>query len=323
MQLTTLNNKNKNNANKTDEERSEDSEESENKSDGVIKKSTHKKRKKYKIKKDSDDIKEKIRYIELQHNDMKTYLYSLSKYNKKSNIIYYYCADTHCQARVKLSLENDAENKNINISKCNNITMIKEHSILFKYHNFARYNEIKNDIELLGVASLVNKCKDYNYLINFIKEIAIKNEALCYQNKNLENYINDNYPNIKLDYTTIDKKIIENKITRYKLNNKIKEETHIDIKDVINLNTICSAISVNIRKYTKRNKSLHEQLLNMKYKDNNITVFLYVEFYRKKKKYRKPIYLFITDNMKNTLSNSNKFSQWLMDCIITILNCYY
>ena len=52
----------------------------------------------------------------------------------------------------------------------------------------------------------------------------------------------------------------------------------------------------------------------MNYKDNNITVFLTVEFY-KKKEYRKPKYLFLTDNMKNSLSNSNE--------IMIILNCYY
>lgn len=303
-----INNKKKDNVNKTDEENYEESEDLENKSDVEIKNSYHNKRKNSNIKKDSDDIKEKLRYIELEQHDMKIYLYSLSKYNMKTNIIYYYCTDTHCEARVKLFLENDEENKNINISKCNNITIIKEHSIPYIYHNYARNIEIKHDIELLGVTSLVKKCKDYNYLINFIKEIAIKNEALCYHNKYLENYINDNYPNIKLDYKTIDKKIIENKINRYKLNNKINEYTNIDIKYVINLNTICSAISVNIKKFNKRNKTLHEQILNMKYKDNNITVYLTVEFYRKKKKYRKPIYLFLTDNMKKTLSNSNKFS---------------
>ena len=314
IQKSNINNIKKDNVNKTEEENSEESEEIENKSDVEIKNSTHKKRKKYYTKKDSDDIKEKLRYIELEEHDMKIYLYSLSKYNKKINLIYYYCSDTHCEARVKLSLENDEENKNICISKCNNITIIKEHSIPYIYHNYARNIEIKHDIEILGVTSLVKKCKDYNYLINFIKEIAIKNETLCYHNKYLENYINENYQNIKLDYTTIDKKIIENKINRYKLNNKIKEDTHIDIKDVINLNTICSAISINIRKYNKRNKSLHEKIINMDYKDNPITVFLNVEFYRKKKKYRKPIYLLLTDNVENTLSNSNKFSQLFMDC---------
>mgnify|MGYP006873122990 CR=1 FL=1 len=67
------------------------------------------------------------------------------------------------------------------------------------------------------------------------------------------------------------------------MNNKIKEVSEIDIKQVINLSTICSAISLNIRKYNKRNKSLHQYILNINYKHKNITILLNVESFRKKR----------------------------------------
>lgn len=50
----------------------------------------------------------------LQHSILKIYLYSLSKYNKNTIPIHYYSTDTHCDARIKLSLEKNNENKNIN-----------------------------------------------------------------------------------------------------------------------------------------------------------------------------------------------------------------
>ena len=76
--------------------------------------------------------------------------------------------------KVNILLINGEENKNINVSKCNNIIIIKEHSITYVNQNHSRNFEIKLDIEILDVASLVKKCKDYNYLINFIKEILLK-----------------------------------------------------------------------------------------------------------------------------------------------------
>ena len=39
-----------------------------------------------------------------------------------------------------------------------------------------------------------------------------------------------------------------------------------------------------------------------------------LNFIEKKRNIENLIYLFLTDNMKNTLSNSNKISQWFMDC---------
>ena len=71
-------------------------------------------------------------------------------------------------------------------------------------------------------------------------------------------------------------------MNRYILNNKIKEVSEIDIKEIINLSTICSAISLNISKCNKRNKSLHQYMLNNNYKDKNITILLNVEFFRQK-----------------------------------------
>ena len=88
----------------------------------------------------------------------------------------YYCADTHWKVVISIDLNTDKNNLNNSILKCKNIQIINKHSLLYKNHNFARKQEIKNDINNLGKISIVKKCKDYNYLINFIKEIAIKNE---------------------------------------------------------------------------------------------------------------------------------------------------
>ena len=72
------------------------------------------------------------------------------------------------------------------MTKCKNIKIIKEHSLPYNKHNYGRIKEIKSDIENLGTTLIVKKFKDYNYLVNFIKEIAIKNENLCYKYKKLE-----------------------------------------------------------------------------------------------------------------------------------------
>ena len=44
------------------------------------------------------------------------------------------------------------------------------------------------------------------YLVNFIKEIAINNEHLWYKNKSLEEFINSNNNGIIFDYDTINQR---------------------------------------------------------------------------------------------------------------------
>ena len=55
--------------------------------------------------------------------------------------------------------------------------------MLYKDHNYARSTEIQNDIDSGSKLLIVKKCKDYNYLIKFLKELAIKNINLIYNNK--------------------------------------------------------------------------------------------------------------------------------------------
>ena len=133
----------------------------------------------------------------------------------------YYCADTHCKAVISIDLNTDKNNLNNSILKYKNIHITNIHSLLYKNHNFARKQEIKNDINNLGKISIVRKCKDYHYLINFIKEVAIKNEYLCYKIKGLEDYINTNYKGIVINYDSIDKELLMQKKNFIKYNIKI------------------------------------------------------------------------------------------------------
>ena len=103
-------------------------------------------------------------------------------------------------------------------------------------------------------------------------------------------------------------------IKEYKNKNNIKDESEIDIKKIFNLTTICTSISSQIKNYNIRNNGIHQQILNIKYKEKNICYNTQVEFIRKNKKFKNTIYFFITEEMKNTLLNSTKFNQWFMDC---------
>ena len=49
-----------------------------------------------------------------------------------------------------------------------------------------RSTEIQNDINSGIKLLIVRKCKDYNYLIKFLKKLAIKNINLFYNNKKFE-----------------------------------------------------------------------------------------------------------------------------------------
>ena len=228
----------------------------------------------------------------------------------------YYCSDTHCSARISVSLDTDKTYLNNSIITCKNINIIKKHSLSYKNHNYARIKEIKSDIENLGKISLIRKCKEYNYFVNFIKEIAIKNAYLCYKSKALEDYINSNYNGIKIDYNTIDKEIIASKKMLYEKkhkNNNKDNQDKIKIENIINISTICNSVSSYIKKYFSRNRNIHNLLININYKDFNISSFIEVKFKRKKKEYNKKVYFYITDEMKKTLGNINSISQWFMD----------
>ena len=226
----------------------------------------------------------------------------------------YYCSDTHCNGRISINLKEDSDYINNNLSNCKNIKIIKNHSIPYRLHSYAREKEIKFDIENLGKISIIKKCHDYLYLKNFIKEVAMRNSYLCYKSNNLEEYIKNNFKGIKIDYSTIDKNLMKSYINDYKQKNNIKDESDIDIKKIFNLTTICNSISSLIKNYNIRNNGIHQQILNIKYKEKNICYNTQIEFIRKNKKFKKTIYFFITEEMKNTLLNSTKFNQWFMDC---------
>lgn len=78
------------------------------------------------------------------------------------------------------------------------------------------------------------------------------------QKNNLKHYIENNYKGIIIDYNIVDKKITETKLKIYKNKNKLKEEDEVNIKDIINLSSICSSISSQIKKYYSRNNTIHK-----------------------------------------------------------------
>ena len=58
----------------------------------------------------------------------------------------YYCSDTHCTGSISIKLNEDKDYINNNITKCQNIKTIREHSLQYKEHNYARITEVINDL---------------------------------------------------------------------------------------------------------------------------------------------------------------------------------
>ena len=50
----------------------------------------------------------------------------------------YYCSDTHCNARISVSLDTDKIYINNSIITCKNINIIKKHSLSYNNHNYAK-----------------------------------------------------------------------------------------------------------------------------------------------------------------------------------------
>ena len=55
----------------------------------------------------------------------------------------------------------------------------------YNNNNYARYKETKNDIDLASNDVIIRKWKGCNYLINYKKELDIKNEHPTHKNKNI------------------------------------------------------------------------------------------------------------------------------------------
>ena len=63
------------------------------------------------------------------------------------------------------------------------------------------------------------------------------------------------------------------------------------MKNIINVSTICKSVSSYIKKFYSRNRNIHSLLLNINYKDVNISNFIEVKFKRKKNITRKYIFI--------------------------------
>ena len=86
------------------------------------------------------------------------------------------------------------------------------------------------------------------------------------------------------------------------------------LKKIVTIKNICSKINTYLCHYFNKNKNLDEQLMSIKYNNNNITSEdNTVTFIRNNKTYEKKIYYFITDNMKANISNKINIKQFFVD----------
>ena len=70
-----------------------------------------------------------------------------------------------------------------------------------------------------------------------------------------------------------------NEIRKYKGKNNIKDDEHIKLNKIINLKSIWLQLNIFII-IIQKNKNLHEQLLNIKYINEDITFFEEIRFTR-------------------------------------------
>ena len=91
---------------------------------------------------------------------------------------------------------------------------------------------------------------------------------------------------------TINSKILEEEIKKYMATHKNIKKEEIDIKNIFNLTNITNSIVSKVKKYFSRNKTIHNQLINLNYGNEKISNYMQVEFKRKNKEYTKT-YIFI------------------------------
>ena len=285
-------------------------EDKEKKSKSLDKKKKGKKQKN----KDETAIIEKLRYIEIQNEeDNVLYKYALSKiYNNQT--IYYYCADTHCKARLKIIYEFQLTEKIIDKMPISKIELTAKHTLNKEEHNYIINREIKEDLISKSLNYIKKKMKNYIYLFNVIKEEGLKNSIRDSNGSLLYNFITNKYGEINIDYSSeFTNKYFNREIQNYKkLKNKDKLSEK-DYKDIINVRHICSKINSYINNYYSKNKNLDEQLKNITLNNIKITETDIVTFIRKNKKYKKDVYYFLTNQMKDNLSKHYDINQWFLD----------
>lgn len=102
-------------------------------------------------------------------------------------------------------------------------------------------------------------------------------------------------------------------ISKKNKNKEINVKT-IKIKDILNFETICNSVCTYISYYKKRNDNLEKLLMNLNINEDKISEKIYVTFKRKKKLYKKPIYFFLTNKMKENIKiNYEEENQFFAD----------
>ena len=198
--------------------------------------SNSKKNKYNKKKKTAIDLEEKLRYIEITNENNEIYKFCMSKIYNNTNTISYYCQDTRCKARISIKyidLTEKEDNELINNNTLITVNTIHEHDLKYDEHNYVRNYIIKNDYKNKDRNYISNKCKDYLYRYNILKEIAINYPTLGIKGRLLEKYFIDTYGNIPYNYNSIKPEIKEKLISQYRKINKIENEKNIKIVEVI------------------------------------------------------------------------------------------
>ena len=171
---------------------------------------------------DYEDLKQKIKYIENNDNTNNTYKYYLNKFYIPTLTANYNCLDSKCKGRLRIEyVFIDGDFKDITISQKINIA---EHDIKYTNHNYIRDTLIKSYIEQYGTKTIINKCKGFNYLINFIKEYGIINFNYNLKGTELKQKLLNNYNDLKINYNNISEQDIKKYKILYKKNNKIEED---------------------------------------------------------------------------------------------------
>ena len=240
----------------------------------------------------------------------------MSKLYKNTKTISYYCQDTKCKARISIKymdITKKEQNEPINNNSIITLNTTHDHDIKYEEHNYVRNYIIKNDYKNKDRNYISNKCKDFLYRYNILKEIAINYPSIGIKGRLLEKYFIDTYGNIPYEYNIIKPEIREKLIDHYKKINKIEKEENIKTEDVINLTKHCNSVSVNFKCYKRRKEKYINLIKNMEYNNEKLVETLKVKFVRKNKIYEKEIYIIQTTEMKNNLSNKN-IEQTFVDC---------
>ena len=96
-------------------------------------------------------------------------------------------------------------------------------------------------------------------------------------------------------------------INKIRKKNNLADIDEINLNDYINLDTLCKKVFNFIKNKKTKNFNLQLLINNLTYENINLVTTLNVNFVRDNKNYTKPIYLILTEYMKDNLKNENVY----------------